>query len=95
MFYFPRYKSGSSLDDKIWGPWPGSSLHFLELMSNPRWEDWNFDYIGGNRFQFLGHGKAAIQMVPGGDLAYYLSEPGADAPSPAVIQGEETSKYKL
>jgi hypothetical protein len=42
----------------------------------------------------LVHGKAAVQMIPGGDLAYYLSEPGADAPSPAVIQGEETSKYK-
>jgi hypothetical protein len=95
MLYFPRYKSGSSLDDKIWGPWPGSSLHFLELMSNPRWEDWNFDYIGGNRFRFLGHGKASSQMIPGGDLAYYLSEPGADAPSAAVFQAEETPKYKL
>jgi hypothetical protein len=95
MFYFPRYKSGSSLDDKIWGPWPGSSLHSLELMSNPRWEDWNFDHIGGNKFQFLGHGKAAIQMIPGGDLAYHLSEPGADTLSPVIIQEEETSKYKL
>jgi hypothetical protein len=72
-----------------------SSLHFLELMSNPRWEDWNFDYTGGNRFRFLSHGKASIQMIPGGDLAYYFSEPGADAPSPAVFQAEETPKYKL
>jgi hypothetical protein len=54
-----------------------------------------FDYIGGNRFRFLGHGKASIQRIAGGDLAYYLSEPGADAPPPAVIQGEETPKYRL
>jgi hypothetical protein len=64
-------------------------------MSNPRWEDWNFDYTGGNRFRFLGHGEASIQMIPGGDLAYYLAEPGAEAPSPGVIQGEGTPKYKL
>jgi hypothetical protein len=64
-------------------------------MSNPRWEDWNFDCIGGNRFRFLGHGKAAIQMIPGGDLAYYLSEPGADAQSLAAVGGEETPGHKL
>jgi hypothetical protein len=64
-------------------------------MSNLRWEAWNFAYIGGNRFRFLGYGKASIQMIPGGNLAYNLSKPGADAQSLAVVAGGETPRYKL
>ncbi|OAP58400.1 hypothetical protein AYL99_07490 [Fonsecaea erecta] len=73
------YKNGKA-DGKVWGPWPGSSLSYLELMSQPRWEDWDFTYLARNRFQFLGRGKTERE-VKGGDLAYYLTEPGASASS--------------
>ena len=53
---FFRYKNGK-VDGKISSSWPGSSVHFLELMSNPRWEDWNIKYLSPNRFAFLGNGR--------------------------------------
>ncbi|KAK4937018.1 hypothetical protein LTR28_009973, partial [Elasticomyces elasticus] len=65
------YKNGH-VDDKVWGPWPGSSLHFLELMSKPRWEDWMFEHFGtGNRFAYLGRGKTEREVKDGRDLAWY------------------------
>lgn len=70
-----RYKNGKP-DGKVWGPWSGSSLHYLELMSTPRWEDYDIKYLSSNRYNFLGNGKTRRE-TEGGDLAYYVSEPGA------------------
>jgi hypothetical protein len=70
-----RYKNGQK-EGKVWGPWPGSSLHYLEVMSSPRWEDFDIEYLSANRFSFLGNGRAKIEEEEGADLAYYLSEPG-------------------
>ncbi len=64
------YKNGKA-QGKVWGPWPGSSLSYLELMQQPRWEDWDFTYLTQNRFHFLGYGKTERE-VKGRDLAYYL-----------------------
>lgn len=78
-----RYKNGT-VNGRVWGPWPGSSLHFMEVMSEPRWEDYNFEYLKGNRFSYFGHGKTHREMI-GGDLSFYLSEKGLtweDAPNP-------------
>jgi hypothetical protein len=69
------YKNGK-VDGKVWGPWPGSSLHFLQMMSEPRWEDWNIKYLTPNRFQYMGNGKTEIEET-GGDLSWYIREPGA------------------
>ncbi|OQV00815.1 hypothetical protein CLAIMM_06263 [Cladophialophora immunda] len=73
------YKNGKA-EGKVWGPWPGSSLSYLELMSQPRWEDWDLTYMTRNRFHFLGRGKTERE-AHGGDLAYYLTEPGAAVPT--------------
>jgi len=70
-----RYKNGS-IDGKVWGPWPGSAITFIELMSEPRWEDYDIEYRLRNRYAFLGYGKSERE-VKGGDLAWYLTEPGA------------------
>ena len=70
-----RYKNGKR-DGKVWGPWPGSSLHYLEIMLNPRWEDYEITYFSSNRFTFFGNGRTKRE-IEGGNLAYYLREPGA------------------
>ncbi|KAJ9630333.1 hypothetical protein H2204_008551, partial [Knufia peltigerae] len=72
------YKNGQK-DGKVWGPWPGSSLHYLELMASPRWEDFDIKYLTTNRFSFLGNGRTKLEDEEGADLAYYLKEPGATA----------------
>ena len=74
-----RYKNGDA-DGKVWGPWSGSSLHYLEVMNKPRWEDYEVTYLSRNRFDYLGNGRTILE-IEGGDLAYYLSEPGARAVS--------------
>jgi hypothetical protein len=48
-----RYKNGDA-DGKVWGPWSGSSLHYLEVMNKPRWEDYDVTYLSRNRFDCLG-----------------------------------------
>ncbi|KAF2263232.1 FAD/NAD(P)-binding domain-containing protein [Lojkania enalia] len=64
---------------KVVGLWPGSTLHCLEAMRSPRWEDFEYTYLGeedlggreGNRMAWLGNG-----WTEGGlesrDLAWYL-----------------------
>lgn len=70
-----RYKNGKRFG-KVWGPWPGSSLHYLETLSTPRWEDYDIKYVERNRFAYLGNGSTKRER-DGGDLSYYLREPGA------------------
>lgn len=37
------YKGGLK-DGKVIGVWPGSSLHYFEAISEPKWEDWEYTY---------------------------------------------------
>ena len=53
--------------------WPGSTLHYLEAMSSVRYDDWNFTYRG-NRFSWLGNGYSQTEVLPDGDLSYYIRE---------------------
>jgi hypothetical protein len=69
------YKNGQ-VDGKVWGPWPGSALHFLEAMESPRWEDWDLKYATSNRFSYFGNGKTSRE-VKGVDLGYYVTQPRA------------------
>ncbi|KAG4410689.1 hypothetical protein IFR04_016172 [Cadophora malorum] len=73
------YKNGTA-DGRVTAIWPGSSLHFMDVLKDPRWEDFKWTYDGGNRFSFLGNGRSQIES--GGDLAYYLEQPIADFPVP-------------
>ncbi|KAK0757040.1 hypothetical protein N5P37_010566 [Trichoderma harzianum] len=70
------YKNGK-VDGKVWGPYPGSVPHFFELMGETRWEDFKIEYRTSNRFQYLGRGNTHRE-VSGGDLAWYVTEPGAN-----------------
>ncbi|KAM6479934.1 FAD/NAD(P)-binding domain-containing protein [Trichoderma sp. SZMC 28011] len=70
------YKNGT-INGKIWGPYCGSVPHFIELLSQPRWEDFKIQYQSENRFQYLGMGKT-FREVTGGDLSWYVTEPGAN-----------------
>lgn len=70
------YKNGK-VDGKVWGPYPGSVPHFFELMGETRWEDFKIKYRTSNRFQYLGRGNTHRE-VSGGDLAWYVTEPGAN-----------------
>ena len=71
------YRKGS-VSGRISALWPGSTLHFLEAMSEIRADDWHIEYRG-NRFAWLGNGFSQTEVLPGGDLSYYLGN-GDDSP---------------
>ncbi|PYH97344.1 monooxygenase [Aspergillus ellipticus CBS 707.79] len=53
--------------------WPGSTLHYLEAMREPRADDWDIKYKG-NRFSWLGGGISQTEWDPTADLAYYIRQ---------------------
>ena len=61
---------------------PGSRLTFFKLHAAPRYEDYNYTYLNGNEFGWLGNGFS-VEEYNGSDLSYYLgtkSDPGALLP---------------
>ncbi|KAI1403438.1 FAD/NAD(P)-binding domain-containing protein [Hypoxylon fuscum] len=53
--------------------WPGSTLHYLEAVREPRIEDWEIKYKC-NRFSWLGDGVSQTEWDPTSDLGYYIRE---------------------
>lgn len=82
------YKNGS-ITGKVTALWPGSSLHYLEALLQPRYEDWNFTYIG-NRFSFLGNGFSQTEIDHTADWAYYLRN---EDDSPLLGRAKERRVY--
>lgn len=73
------YKGGRA-DGKVIGIWPGSSLHYYETISEPRYEDYDFVYDSRNMWNFLGNGWTQLEkddVENGGknDLSFYLAKP--------------------
>jgi hypothetical protein len=63
------FKQGKS--DGQAAVYPGSRLSFLELMRNPRFEDYEIEYRDENRFAFLGNGFE-VREFDGRDITDYL-----------------------
>ncbi|KAI1111591.1 FAD/NAD(P)-binding domain-containing protein [Nemania sp. NC0429] len=59
------------IDGRLPTAWPGSTLHYLEALRDPRWDDWDIQYRG-NRFAWLGNGISQTEWDPTADLAYYI-----------------------
>ncbi|ERS95329.1 hypothetical protein HMPREF1624_08207 [Sporothrix schenckii ATCC 58251] len=55
--------------------YPGSRLHFFEMLKTVRWEDYEIDYRSGNRFQFMGNGYTNCEADPEGDPVWYFDDP--------------------
>lgn len=52
--------------------WPGSRLHFLQILEQPRYEDYDIEYLDTtNMFAFLGNGFATREF-DGRDITNYL-----------------------
>ncbi|POR32493.1 Uncharacterized protein TPAR_07277 [Tolypocladium paradoxum] len=50
---------------------PGSRLLLADLVSSPRFEDYDIEYWSMNKFSFLGNGFSTLEY-DGGDIAWYL-----------------------
>ncbi|KAF8902333.1 monooxygenase [Gymnopilus junonius] len=61
----------NSVSGKVTALWPGSTMHYLEALAEPRYDDWDIKY-DGNRFAFLGNGSSQTEKDPTADWAYYI-----------------------
>lgn len=71
------YNSGRP-GSRIHGLWPGSGMHITAVRREPRWEDWEYEYLSesGNRFEwYLGNGWTRKETDPTSDATSYLKLP--------------------
>lgn len=54
--------------------YPGSRLHFFEMLKTPRYEDYEIDYRSDNRFQFMGNGYTHCENSVDGDPVWYFDD---------------------
>lgn len=85
--YMDKCHSWYKRGDRIVGLWPGSTLHALETLRSPRWEDYDYEGLedGNNRLGWLGNGWSVTQTVTeegkrGGDPSWYLNEDETEIP---------------
>lgn len=72
--------NGGRAGSKIHGLWPGSAAHATIIRKEPRWEDYDYEYLGstGNRFwSYFGNGRTAKEGDLDSDMTSYLTEQGS------------------
>ncbi|PNP76204.1 hypothetical protein FNYG_10493 [Fusarium nygamai] len=60
-------------DGRITAVWPGSTLHYMETLATPRYDDYSVEY-NGRRFAYLGNGFSQTETTLGMDRTYYIRE---------------------
>ncbi|KAL1852735.1 hypothetical protein VTK73DRAFT_9174 [Phialemonium thermophilum] len=75
------YRSEAGYGDRIIGLWPGSTLHALEVLRSPRWEDFVYESAdpSPNALRWLGNGWSITQKG-GGDPSWYLNPEEVEVP---------------
>jgi hypothetical protein len=87
------YRSDSGKGDRITGLWPGSTLHCLEALRAPRWEDFYFETKDENRLRWLGNGWSVTQL-DAGDPAWYLEPSLQNVPVAGKPEDDEEFKRR-
>ncbi|EWG44738.1 hypothetical protein FVEG_05733 [Fusarium verticillioides 7600] len=64
------FKKGKA-DGRVTAMYPGSVIHYKEILDEFRTEDFEYKYISGNRFQFMGSG-VTFRENNDEDLAWYM-----------------------
>lgn len=66
------YKANQA-DAPVTALWPGSTLHYIECLTEVRWDDFTVKY-NGNRYAWLGNGYSQTELDDTADWAYYIRE---------------------
>ncbi|KAH8705823.1 hypothetical protein BGW36DRAFT_18418 [Talaromyces proteolyticus] len=75
---------------KVFAIWPGSSLHYMQTISSPRWEDYNITYHYENPWAHLGFGFTLEDRDPNASTAPYLTAEAIDDDWMAQFEVERT-----
>ncbi|OQV04653.1 hypothetical protein CLAIMM_09506 [Cladophialophora immunda] len=86
------YKGGT-VDGKVSALWPGSSLHCLQVLQHPRWEDYEYEMVHDNDAAWLGDGWTVAERQEGLDRAEYLNPENIDFPPvpEGLLNGHSTA----
>ncbi|KAH8807815.1 hypothetical protein F5884DRAFT_790136 [Xylogone sp. PMI_703] len=99
--YFPKtvftancrsWYKGSTVEGEVRALWPGSSLHYMQALKHPRWEDYNYEYINNNPYAWLGDGWTECEKHEGMDRCEYLNPENIDFPPPVGTESTVTHK---
>lgn len=92
-------KSWYRKGDKITGLWPGSTLHCIEALRSPRWEDYDYEYLPEedvaevNQLGWLGNGWSVNQLEER-DMAWYLMPEFQNPPNYPLPETHEVYKIR-
>ncbi|KFG84108.1 putative steroid monooxygenase [Metarhizium anisopliae] len=67
------FKNGK-VDGPVVALHPGSRIHWFHMLEKPRFEDFDWQTFGRNRFAYLGNGFSTKEN-PGRDTTYYFDNP--------------------
>ena len=96
--FMDECKSWYRKGDQVTGLWPGSTLHCIEALRSPRWEDYEYEYLiekddgGENQLSWLGNGWS-VNQIEERDLAWYLLPQFQEVPIAPLP--EENTDYKM
>ena len=92
------YKGGKK-KGRVNALWPGSSLHAMQSMVRPRWEDWEYTYVDGNPWSWFGDGWSRMDRNLEMNKTYYLDyEPKMaheDLPKEATHNGTDVDGGRM
>ncbi|CAI7654807.1 unnamed protein product [Penicillium pancosmium] len=74
------YKRGAQ-DGPVTALWPGSSLHFVKVLEKPKFEDYEYTYIGEDNMAWMGNGFTKAELDPAISASDYLDPENIDYPS--------------
>lgn len=77
------YKRGTT-DGPVSALWPGSALHYVKTLEKPRFEDYDFTYVGGDKAAWLGNGFTVCEREDVPDKSKYLDPENVDYPTLAI-----------
>ncbi|KAG4410692.1 hypothetical protein IFR04_016175 [Cadophora malorum] len=76
------YKSEAA-GNRVTALWPGSTLHQAKVLKNPRWEDFQYEYLSNNKVAWLGDGWTVDEKLEGGNRSWHLDSENIDFPPQA------------
>ncbi|KAH7083601.1 hypothetical protein FB567DRAFT_604618 [Paraphoma chrysanthemicola] len=79
---------------KVTALWPGSMLHYMEALANPRYEDFDITYRTRNRFAYFGNGFSQTELNPNIDPVFYIREEDDGIPISRGLQLQSTYNAK-
>lgn len=47
-------------------------MHWFEMLKDPRYEDFDIEYEGSNRYAYLGNGFTETELNPAGNSVWYF-----------------------